>query len=109
VDTRNKEIFRVAPAPGLREKAIAEISSETERYTAQLTAYQHLADEEMFTIRPVTLKKSLEALLSRPGMRVNCANCGEEIMNEREILQNGENLCLPCAQGGYYLEDKTKR
>ncbi len=37
-----------------------------------------------------------------PGMCVNCDVCGEEIMNEREVCQNGLALCRPCAGIAYY-------
>jgi formylmethanofuran dehydrogenase subunit E len=50
----------------------------------------------------VTLKSSIERIISRPGVRVNCDLCGEEIMNEREVHQNGLTLCPSCAGGGYY-------
>ena len=61
----------------------------------------------MLTMREVTLKKSIEKIVSRPGMRVNCDVCGEEIMNEREVHQHGLTLCLPCAQGAYYQAEQS--
>ena len=40
---------------------------------------------------------SLEALLSKPGRRVTCEACGEEIINEREVVHEGTVLCRACA------------
>jgi formylmethanofuran dehydrogenase subunit E len=109
-DVKTGRTIRVAPALDIRERAYAFASSESDRYAAQLQAYQSMPDEEMFTYVEVQLASSIEAILSRPGMRVNCSVCGEEIMNEREVHQNGNVLCLTCADGGYYhcVEQNSK-
>ena len=33
---------------------------------------------------------------------VSCEGCGEEIINEREIVRAGRTLCRSCAGAGYY-------
>jgi formylmethanofuran dehydrogenase subunit E len=71
-----------------------------------MKAYQSMRDDEMFTVTPVTLNTSIAAIVSRPGMRVNCGLCGEEIMNEREIKTDGITLCQACARGAYYQAAK---
>jgi formylmethanofuran dehydrogenase subunit E len=86
----------------IRQRAYAYASDEPRPYFAQMQAYQSMSDEEMFTCTEVQLTASIEEIVSRPGMRVNCSICGEEIMNEREFSQNGMFLCQPCAHGGYY-------
>ncbi len=102
VDTQTGRILRVAPALDIREKAYAYAPEETRHYFAQMAAYQVMPDDVMFTVTEVQLTTPIEALVSRPGLRVNCDVCGEEIMNEREVKQNGLTLCHPCAHGGYY-------
>jgi len=67
-----------------------------------MQAYQVMPDDEMFTVTPVMLNTPVEAILSRPGLRVNCDLCGEEIINEREIKKDGLILCRPCAGKAYY-------
>ncbi|MDO9303091.1 MAG: TraR/DksA C4-type zinc finger protein, partial [Anaerolineales bacterium] len=71
-------------------------------YFAQMQAYQVMPDAKMFTLTEVALTTSIEAIVSRPGVRVNCDVCGEEIMNEREVKQNGLILCRTCAAPAYY-------
>jgi formylmethanofuran dehydrogenase subunit E len=93
---------RVAPVLDIRQRAYAYAPSETRHYFAQMQAYQIIPDDEMFTVQAVTLNTTIEAIVSRPGVRVNCDVCGEEIMNEREVKQNGLTLCRTCARGGYY-------
>lgn len=102
VDTVTGQAVRVAPQLDIRQKAYAYAPNEPRRYFAQMQAYQIMPDEEMFTITPVALNTPIEAILSRPGVRVNCDVCGEEIINEREIRRDGLTLCRACAHDGYY-------
>ncbi len=102
VDVKTGCAVRVAPVLGIRQRAYACASEETRQYFAQMQAYQIMPDEDMFTVIEVKLAASIESVVSRPGMRVSCDACGEEVMNEREVHQNGMTLCQPCAFGGYY-------
>lgn len=102
VDTRTGRAVRVAPRLGIRELACSYIQDKSSRYLAQMDAYQTMPDEEILTTQEVVLNMPIEKIVSRPGVRVNCDMCGEEIMNEREVSRNGLILCLPCACGGYY-------
>ncbi len=103
VDVETARSFRIAPRLDIRERASAYIPDEPRHYFAQMQAYQSMPDEEMFTVQVVNLRTSVERIVSRPGMRVNCDRCGEEIMNERECIRDGLTLCRACvAEGGYY-------
>ena len=62
-----------------------------------------MPDEELLTIQPVQLAQPVAEIVSRPGVRVNYASCGEEIINEREIITDGQSFCYSCAYGGYYV------
>ena len=75
------------------------------RYDAQLQGYRRMPDELLLVFQEVTLTAPVKTLISRPGVRVSCAACGEEITNEREILVNGSCLCKACAGEAYYLRD----
>jgi formylmethanofuran dehydrogenase subunit E len=102
VDTWANRAIRVAPLRDIRSRAQICAEPGTQPYEAQMQAYQVLPDHEMFSYRDVTLKTPLEQILSQPGLRVCCSQCGEEIMNAREVQQGDQTLCQPCAQGGYY-------
>ena len=102
IDTQAGKAVRVAPILDIRERACAFTPEESRHYFAQMQAYQTMPDEEMTTVQEVSLNISIEQIVSRPGMRVNCDICGEEIMNEREILRDGLILCQSCAGDGYY-------
>lgn len=102
VDTESGMAIRVSPALDIRNKAYDYAPNEPRHYFAQMQAYQIMPDPVMFTVLPVTLKTPVAAIVSRPGLRVNCSSCGEEIMNEREIRLGELTLCRACAGGGYY-------
>ena len=101
-DTVTGKAVRVSPSMSIRERAYAYAPGETRHYFAQMQAYRIMPDEEMFTFMPVALNTPLEEILSRPGVRVNCDLCGEEIINEREVISEGRTLCLACSGKGYY-------
>ncbi len=101
VDTKTGRAVRVAPRLDVRERACAYVPEESRHYFAQMKAYQLMPDEEMFTVQEVTLNTSIGQIMSRPGVRVNCDVCGEEIMNEREVRVGDAVLCRSCAGDGY--------
>lgn len=102
VNVNTSYAVRVAPRLDVRERASAFLPDESRHYFAQLQAYQTMPDEEMLTLQEVVLNRPIEQIVSRPGMRVHCAGCGEETMNEREVRSNGLSLCSSCAGLGYY-------
>ena len=107
IDTWTEQAFRITPHPHSRERAQAfcpELESPWHRY---LEAYQQLPDEALFSVTEVRLSFSLEALISEPGLRVYCATCGEEVINGREVVRNGNALCQPCANGAYYAQPEA--
>jgi formylmethanofuran dehydrogenase subunit E len=67
-----------------------------------LAGYQRMPDEALLSLQPVQLTTPVAALISRQGARAVCALCGEEIINEREVLHQGQTVCQACAGHGYY-------
>lgn len=102
IDTKTGRAIRAVPSLNIRQQSCEFVPEESRHYFAQMQAYQIMPDEIMFNTQEVILIVSIQSILSRPGMRVNCDVCGEEIMNEREVHQNGMTLCHTCAHGGYY-------
>ncbi len=102
IDTQTERAVRVAPVLDVRQRAYAYAPEESRHYFAQMKAYQIMPDEEMLAAQEVSLAVPLAEILSRPGVRVNCYVCGEEIMNEREVKRQGLILCRACAGSSYY-------
>ncbi len=102
IDTKTERAYRIAPALDVREKAYDYAPGESRHYFAQLQAYQVMPNDDLLTLREVNLTQPVSQIVSRPGVRTNCALCGEEIINEREIRRDGMILCRACADYGYY-------
>ena len=102
VDTQTAYAIRIAPTRQSRALAARYAPDAPDRWHAQLAAYQVMPTDELLLAQTVTLNVSLTALISQHGHRVVCERCGEDIINEREVLTDGEILCRACALGAYY-------
>lgn len=109
VDTKTNTAFRVTPRSGIRELALEYAPSGSTKWEAYLIGYQRMPDEELLHIQAVEPSFSLKEIISRPGLRTTCVRCGEEIINEREVLNAGSAYCKSCMFGGYYrVKDSEK-
>lgn len=102
VDTETQTTIRIAPSPTARERAAAFAPDARNRWEAMLLGYQRMAPAELFVWQPVILTTPIAAIVSRAGQRAACDRCGEEILNEREVVIGAQTLCRHCAYGGYY-------
>lgn len=102
VDSNTGRAVRVTPAIDVRELAVAFAPKESRHYFAQMQAYQLMPDEQLLTVKEVRLVTPIETIISRPGVRTECSRCGEEIINERELLIEGNPVCQACAGSSYY-------
>ena len=107
VNIKAGEAVRIAPKLDVRTRAFHYASGIKKRYYAMLTGYQKMPSEELFSVQEVVLKKPVETIISRAGVRVNCERCGEEVINEREVLIAGKILCLACSDQGYYVRNSS--
>ncbi len=105
VDTETGYAVRIAPNPQARQKAALCDSNERSRWHTMLEAYQVMPTDDLLCWREVQLTLDMQALISRPGLRVNCAVCGEEILNAREVVTEGRTLCKACDQRAYYTHE----
>ena len=101
VETETGQAYRITAAHGARTRASDYAPGAPDRWHAQLHAYQIMPDAELLQAEPVNLMVSLDALISHHGGRVVCAECGEDIINEREVYRRGRLLCRACADGAY--------
>lgn len=97
----SRRALRIWPSPAARTRALEYASDAPNRWRAQLEAYQVMPAAELLSVREVELLVDLDALIGKPGVRVNCSQCGEEVLNGREVLSGGVILCRGCAQGSY--------
>lgn len=103
VDTHTGEAVRIAPTAVSRTLAPHFAPNQPSRWHEYLLGYQRIPDELLVSVQPVTLQQPLAAILSQPNRRAICQRCGEEVMNEREVVgEDGRILCQPCAGHSYY-------
>lgn len=102
VDTTTDRALRIWPHPQSRSRAVDLYPEESSHWRAQLEAYQDMPADELFQWNRVTPTVSMAELISRPGLRVNCTKCGEEILNAREVMIDGQPVCRACADTPYY-------
>ena len=102
VDTQAHSAIRIAPHPEAREAAVQFVPESRNRWEAQLLGYQRLPDDHLLVWQEVVLTAPLESILGRPGVRVVCEICDEEIINCREVRRLNKVICRACDGHAYY-------
>lgn len=102
VDTLSEQAIRIAPTSHIRELAWDYAASARNKWEAQLIGYQHIPDELLFHWQTVELAVHVRQIVGQPGKRVACEICGEEIINQREVIREGTIMCKPCAGNSYF-------
>ena len=105
IDTITGEAIRIGTHPEARYRAWDYATGERRHYFAQLAGYQIMPEDILFTFQSVKLTKTLKEIISRPGVRTSCDHCGEEIVNEREIVLSEQTLCQACSGSSYYVSN----
>lgn len=101
-DTCTEETIRIFPRREARVLAVDHQPDARNIWEAMLLGYQVLSASELFVVQHAQLDMPLSQIISRPGMKTICEICEEEIINGREVLNNGIVLCRACAGEGYY-------
>jgi formylmethanofuran dehydrogenase subunit E len=104
VDRLTETAVRVWPSTNARTLAEQYAPHEKSPWHAYLKAYQYMPENVLLSVKKVKLVQNIAQLISIPNLRALCATCGEEIMNERELLVNGRILCRTCSGDGYYVD-----
>jgi formylmethanofuran dehydrogenase subunit E len=102
VDTHTETAVRLFPTLNVREIAPLFATEAKNRWQSYLIGYQRLPDNLLLGVAWVQLNPPVGTLISRAGVRVSCDQCGEEVINGREIILYGRPLCRTCATGSYY-------
>jgi len=109
VDTLTEQAIRIAPNDNVRELAWGYAPSARNKWEAQLLGYQHIPDELLFHWQSVELTTSVKQIVGQAGRHVNCEICGEEIINQREVIRENVVACRSCASVSYFfLAEETK-
>jgi formylmethanofuran dehydrogenase subunit E len=101
VDLQTGRAIRIAARESSKQRA-REMFPELEKEAGQQQAYRVLPDEELFTRQWVRVEVRPEDLPGFKGPRVVCAQCGEGINFQRQVLRDGRTLCRSCAGESYF-------
>jgi formylmethanofuran dehydrogenase subunit E len=102
VDTQTGRAIRIVPRRTAREAARAYAPDARNKWAAQLSGYPLMPAAELLSVQTVQLNTPIEDIIGRPGIKAVCEICGEEIINQREIVQANTMLCRSCAGPSYY-------
>ena len=102
IDTHSGAALRVVPQAQARQLAGTYAPEARNAWEAQLLGYQRMPASELLAVTSVCLKTPIEQIVSRAGRKTVCQACGEEILNEREVVRQGRVLCRACAGEAYY-------
>ena len=102
VDTATQQAIRILPRMDIRELAWEYAPSARNKWEAQLIGYQFIPDERLVDWQWVRLTVPVQKIIGQAGKRVSCEICGEEIINQREVIRAGMVLCKSCAGETYF-------
>lgn len=102
LDTRTERAVRIVPQSSARELAWEYAPSARNKWEAQLLGYRHIPDELLFHWQQVELTVPAKQIIGQAGKRISCEMCGEEIINQREVMHDGAAICKSCAGGSYF-------
>lgn len=102
IDTLTEQAFRIAPHSNIRELAWDYAPSAHNKWEAQLIGYKHIPDELLLRWQQVELTVLVKQIVGQAGKRAMCEVCGEEIINQREVMHEGTTLCRSCAGYSYF-------
>jgi formylmethanofuran dehydrogenase subunit E len=102
VDTFTEQSIRITPNNNVRELAWDYAPSARNKWEAQLIGYKYIPNELLFHWQWVELTVSIKQIVGQAGKRVDCEICGEEIINQREVIHEGTILCKSCVGNSYF-------
>ena len=102
LNLESEKAIRISVHPDSRQKAKSLFPHLTDDNHVYLEAYKLMSDEDLFTIEEVYVDTAGEDMPGPPPSRTKCQMCGEEVIEGREIKQEGKSLCRHCAHMPLY-------
>ncbi len=93
---------RVVAKESSKQKAREMYPEIPDKNQQQMKAYRELPEADLFEHHWVKVAIEPHDLPGFKGPRIACAQCGEGINFQREVLRDGRTLCRACAGDSYY-------
>ena len=98
--------FRVISTEEARSLAPAYAPEIAGKYAQQLEAYKRMPDSVLFRVQEVEVPVSEYDLPGPTRRKVTCAQCGQVVRDNREVVKDGRVFCTPCAGGAYFINPR---
>ncbi len=102
VNLETGRAFRVLSTEEARDLACVYAPEIAEKHPRQLEAYRRMPNSVLFRVQQVEVNLSEFDLPGPTRHKTACTRCGQMVRDHREVLENGNALCRPCAQGAYF-------
>src|SRR6201992_3336710 len=104
VDLTSGRAIRVAARESSKQRARELFPHIENKNQQQMLAYRELPDADLFSEEWVAVPIHPREMPGYKSARITCAQCGEGINYDREILRDGKILCQGCAypESRYY-------
>ncbi len=102
VDLASQRAYRIISTEESRDLAAVFCPDLVDPVQQQIQAYKVMPDAIMFRVQEVTVDLTPLDLPGPTRRKVACQRCGQVVRDGREVRDNGEVLCRPCAGGAYF-------
>jgi len=102
VNLETGKAFRVISTEEARSLAPSYAPEIDQKYPQQLQAYKRMPDSVLFRVQQVTVAISEFDLPGPTRRKATCERCGQVVRDHREVSENGQTLCRPCAGDVYF-------
>jgi len=96
------QAFRIISTEEARELAPIYAPEINEKYPQQLEAYKRMPDSVLFRVQQVQVEIGEFDMPGPTRRKATCSRCGQVVRDHREVVQKGDPLCRPCAEGAYF-------
>ncbi|MEE8399950.1 MAG: FmdE family protein [Desulfobacterales bacterium] len=96
------DAFRVISREAARDLSSIYAPHIADKSEQQLEAYKLMPDSVLFRVQKVKVELSEFDMPGPTRRKMTCSRCGQVVRDHREVIVDGEILCRPCADGGYF-------
>ena len=109
VNLQTKRAFRIVSTEESRGMAPKYAPFVTNKHLQQLEAYKVMPLEELFILQEVEVEIPEADLPGPSRFKAVCGQCGQVVRDGKEVVKDGQVLCVPCAHGAYYRLVRTQK
>lgn len=104
VNLETGEAYRVLSTEESRDLAPLYAPEVEGKYSQQLEAYKRMPDSVLFKVFEVEVEISEYDLPGPTRKKATCTRCYQVVRDNREVMVDGEPLCLICAGRAYFRD-----